>query len=435
MRYLLFLAALAISVRADDFERIKPIVDKHYAELDQLYTTLHANPELSTQEKQTAARLAAQLKAAGYDVTENVGGHGVVAVMKNGPGKTLLIRTDLDALPVKEETGAPYASTITTTDPAGKTVPVMHACGHDVHVTCMVGVARTLSALKDKWSGTLVLIGQPAEETVQGARAMLKDGLYTRFPKPDACLALHVDGDLRAGKVGYVSGFAMANVDTLDVVIRGVGGHGSAPHTTKDPIVIAAQTIVNLQTIASREVKATEAVVVTVGSIHGGTKHNIIPNEVTLQLTIRTYKDNVREQVLKSIERIVNGTATTAGVPSDRMPTITARDESVPACYNDPKLVEQVVGTFKKTFGDANVIEKEPTMGAEDFGLLGRQDPPIPCFMFRLGSVEEGKYNAAKAAKTPLPSLHSSIYLPHKEPTIRTGVQAMSAAALDFLKK
>jgi amidohydrolase len=430
---LIIIALLSFTSRADtSAELLRPLIEKEYASLDQLYTTIHSHPELSLQEAQTAKRLAAELRAAGYEVTENVGGHGIVAVMKNGEGKTLLLRTELDALPVREQTNAPYAS---ATDPNGKTVPVMHACGHDIHMTCLIGVARNMATLKDRWRGTLVLIGQPAEEIVKGAAAMLNDGLFTRFPRPDFCLAQHVDSELEAGKVGYVSGFAMANSDALDITIRGVGGHGAMPHNTKDPIVIAAQTILNLQTIASREVKATDSVVVTVGSIHGGTKHNIIPDEVALQLTVRTYKDEVREQVLKAIERIVNGTAATAGVPSDRMPIIKLRDESIPATYNTPELVDRVTATLRKTLGAENVVQREPTMGAEDFGLFGRTNPKIPIFMLRLGSIAPEKVAAAKSNNQRLPSLHSSGYLPQKEPTIRTGVTAMTAAALDLLAK
>jgi hippurate hydrolase len=427
-------SCLSSATGAADREAIAALVDQHYASLETLYTTIHRNPELSFQEEKTAKRLADELRAAGYDVTEKVGVHGVVAVLRNGPGKTLLIRTDLDALPVKEESGATYASAVTATDREGKTVPVMHACGHDVHVTCIVGVARTMAALKDQWSGTLVLIGQPAEEIVSGAKAMLKDGLFTRFPRPDYCLALHVDSDLESGKLGYVPGYAMANSDSVDVVIRGVGGHGAAPHVTKDPVVIAAQTILALQTIVSREVRPTDPCVVTVGSIHGGTKHNIIPDEVTLQLTVRTYKEEVRQKVFKAIERIAKGTAAAAGVPKELEPTVTVR-EGTPALYNSPELVDRVTATLKKTVGDANVVQREPSMGAEDFGLFGRDEPKIPIFMFRLGSVPAENVNASKSGGPALPSLHSSKYLPEKEPTLRTGVLSMTAAALDLLAK
>jgi hippurate hydrolase len=416
-------------------DEIAAIIEKDYAEIEKLYTHVHANPELSLKEAQTANRLAAELRGLGFEVAEGVGGHGVVAVMRNGEGKTLLLRTELDALPVKEETGAAYASTVTATDHAGKVVPVMHACGHDVHVACLVGTARAMVALKGQWRGTLVLIGQPAEELVRGARGMLADGLFTRFPRPDFCLAQHVDSELEAGKVGYVSGYAMANSDSIDVIIRGVGGHGAMPHMTKDPVVIAAQTILALQTIASREVKPIDSVVVTVGSINGGTKHNIIPDQVHMQLTVRTYKDDVREQVLKSIERIAKGTAAAAGVPEELQPIVKTTGQSTPATYNTPELVERVVGALKKTMGDEKVVEREPTMGAEDFGLYGRQEPKIPCFMFRLGSVPAERVAAAKAGGPALPSLHSSKYLPQKETTLRTGVMAMTAAALDLLGK
>jgi len=414
---------------------VEPLVEKEYPDLEKLYLHFHTHPELSLHETQTAKRLADELRAAGYEVTERVGGNGVVAVLKNGEGKTLLLRTELDALPVKENTGAAYASTVTTLDRAGRTVPVMHACGHDIHLTCLVGAARALAATKGRWHGTLILIGQPAEETVAGASAMLKDGLFTRFPRPDFCLAQHCDAELEAGKIGYVSGFAMANVDSLDIVIKGVGGHGAWPHKTKDPVLIAAQTIVNLQTIVSRETKPTDPAVVTVGSIHGGTKHNIIPDEVTLQLTVRTYKDEVREQTLKAIERIVKGTALTAGVPTELEPTIIKTSESTTATYNTPVLVDRTVAHLRTVLGNDNLVEREPAMGAEDFGLFGRTENKIPIFMFRLGTVAPEKVAAAKAGGPPLPSLHSSGYLPQKEPAIRTGVLAMTAAATDLLSK
>jgi amidohydrolase len=429
-----FLAAAA--TRADNTEDLRRIAEAQYPSLESLYTTIHRNPELSEQEEKTSARLASELKSAGFDVTTGVGGHGVVAVMKNGPGKTLLIRTDLDALPVKEQTGAPYASTVTARDPAGQAVAVMHACGHDVHVTCLVGVARAMAQLKERWKGTLVLIGQPAEEVVHGAAAMLKDGLFTRFPRPDWCLALHVDADLEAGKIGYVSGNALANVDSVDVTIRGVGAHGAQPDKGKDPVVIAAQTVLAFQTIDSREIDPLEPVVVTVGAIHGGTKRNIIPDEVVLKLTVRSYTDEVRAKTLAAIGRIAAGIAQAAGVPQDRMPVVThLDDESTPATYNDPALVERVVGTLRRTIGDANVVRREPVMGAEDFGRFGREEPKVPIFMYRLGSVSPDKLAASKKpGAAGLPSLHSAFYLPEPKATIRTGVVTMTAAALDLLQ-
>ena len=425
----------AAAARADLPEEIRQIAEKHYPSLESFYTTIHREPELSLAEEKTAQRLAAELKGAGYEVATNVGGHGVVAVLKNGPGKTLLIRTDLDALPVKEQTGAPYASTAQAKGATGQPVDVMHACGHDVHITCLVGVARAMAQLKDRWKGTLVLIGQPAEEVGKGAAAMLKDGLFTRFPRPDWCLALHVDAELEAGKVGYVPGYAMANVDSVDVVIRGVGGHGAMPHMTKDPVVIAAQTVLALQTIDSRETDPLEPVVVTVGSIHGGTKHNIIPDEVTLQLTVRTYKDDVRDRTLKAIERIARGTAQAAGVPAGREPVVTVKDEYTPATYNTPELVERVTPVFRRVLGEQNVVRREPVMGGEDFGRYGREEPRIPIFMYRLGSVPPEKVAASKKpGAPPLPSLHSAFYLPEPKATIRPGVVTMTAAAVDLLQ-
>jgi amidohydrolase len=432
--FILLIAAAA--ARAETADDIRRIAEAQYPSLESLYTTVHRNPELSEQEEKTAALLAAELKSAGYEVTTNVGGHGVVAVMKNGPGKTLLIRSDLDGLPVRELTGAPYASRVMTKDAAGQSVGVMHACGHDVHVTCLVGVARVMSQLKDRWKGTLVLVGQPAEEIVHGARDMLKDGLYTRFPRPDWCLALHVDAELEAGKVGYVSGYALANVDSVDVTIRGVGAHGAQPDKGKDPVVIAAQTVLAFQTIDSREIDPVQPVVVTVGAIHGGTKRNIIPDEVVLKLTVRSYSDEVRAKTLAAIERIANGIAQSAGVPDNRMPVVThLDDESTPATYNDPALVERVIGTFRRTVGEENVVKREPVMGAEDFGRFGTEEPKVPIFMYRLGSISGQRIAASKkTGAAPLPSLHSAIYLPEPKITIRTGVTTMTAAAIDLLQ-
>ena len=420
---------------ADD---VRAVVERHYPQLESLYQDLHRAPELSLVEVNTSRRLAAELRDAGYEVTTGVGGGtGIVAVLRNGPGKTLLVRADLDGLPVREETGAPYASTAVRHDAAGTEVRVMHACGHDVHMACLVGTARTLAEMKDRWTGTLVLVGQPAEEIVAGAAAMLKDGLYTRFPRPDWALALHVDAGLEAGKVGFVSGAAMAGVDSVDVTIRGVGGHGAYPNKTKDPIVIAAQTVLALQTISSREVDPLEPVVVTVGSIHGGTKRNIIPDEVTMQLTVRTYDDAVRGQTLAAIERVVEGTAKAAGVPDDRAPVVTLRGaESSPVMYNTPELVARVTGVFRGALGEGNVVERQPVMAGEDFGRFGREEPPVPVFLFWLGAVAPQRMAASKEpGAPPLPGLHSSKFLPEPTATIRTGVFAMTSAALDLLGK
>lgn len=416
-------------------ETIRSKVEAEYSNLFSLYQHFHANPELSFQEAKTAARLAGELKQAGFEVTTGVGKHGVVAVLRNGDGPTVLVRSDLDGLPVKEQTGLPYASTAMAKDDSGKDVPVMHACGHDVHMTCLVGVARVLTKLKDQWSGTLVMIGQPAEERGGGARAMLKDGLFTRFPRPDFCIALHDSAVLAAGTIGYTPGFAMANVDSVDITVRGVGGHGAQPHSTKDPIVLASQVVLVLQNIVSRELKPGTPAVVTVGSIHGGLKHNIIPDEVKLQLTVRSYADDVRAQLLKAIERIARGQAVAAGLPENLMPIVEINDDFTPATYNDPKLTARLVGVFQKWFGEANVLEQPPSMGGEDFAEYGRTDPKVPICMFSIGGVKRESYDAAKGGGKPLISLHSPFWSPDPEPTLKTGVTAMSAAVLELMTK
>jgi amidohydrolase len=414
---------------------VKSHVDQEYPNLFELYKNFHSHPELSFHEEKTSARLADELKRAGFEVTTGVGGYGVVAVLKNGSGPIVLVRSDLDALPVKEQTGLPYASTVTTKDDAGTEVPVMHACGHDVHITSLIGVARVLAQLKENWGGTLVLIGQPAEERGGGARRMLADGLFTRFPRPDVCLALHDDAEIPAGTVAYTSGFAQANVDFLDITIHGVGGHGAYPHKTKDPVVLAAQIILELQTIVSREIRPGEPAVVTVGSIHGGTKHNIIPDEVLLQLTVRSYTDEVRKQILDAINRIVRGQALAAGIPEDRLPEVKLSDDFTPAEYNNPELTEKLAGAFKSWFGDANVIKKKPTMGGEDFSEYGRTENKIPICMFTVGGVKPEDVKESDRTGKPLPSLHSSLWAPLPEPTIKTAITAMSAAVLELMGK
>ena len=392
-----------------------------------LYRHLHAHPELSFKETKTAERIAEELRAAGADVTTGVGKLGIVGVMKNGPGKTVLVRSDLDALPVTEATGLPYSSKVTTKDDEGNTVGVMHACGHDIHMTCLVGVARWLGTHKDQWSGTVVLIGQPAEERVGGAKEMLKDGLYTRFPKPDYALALHVAADLEIGRVAYRSGPAMASSTSVDILVRGKGGHGAGPDKTIDPIVLAAALIMDMQTIVSREVNPLNPAVVTVGSIHGGTKHNIIPSEVKLQLTLRAFNDQVRDQLIEAIKRRAAALAVAHRAPA---PTVEVSD-GTPATINTPSLVSKVVPLFVAALGESNVEEVEPTMGAEDFGLFGQGGVPI--FMFRLGTIPKAKVAASKASGEPLPTLHSALYAPDPVPSIETGVKAMSAAVVGLL--
>ncbi len=414
---------------------VQPLVERQFGELLELYKHLHTHPELSFMEEKTSERVAEELRKAGYDVTTHVGKYGVVSVLRNGNGPTVLIRTDLDGLPVKEQTGLPYASTVVTKDPAGNDVPVMHACGHDMNMTCIVGSAYVLARLKERWQGTLVVIGQPAEERVGGARAMLADGLFTRFPRPDFCLALHDDAEIRAGSIGYTPGYAMANVDSVDITIHGVGGHGAYPHKTKDPVVLAAKIVLDLQTIVSREVQPGEPAVVTVGSIHGGTKHNIIPDEVRLQLTVRSYTDEVRQQTLAAIKRIVRGQALAAGIPEDRLPEVKLEDEFTPATYNNPELSEKIAAVFRTWFGESNVIKKKPSMGGEDFAEYGRTEHKIPICMFFVGGVRPEALKESERTGQPLPSLHSPLWAPLPEPTIKTGVAAMTAAVLDLLGK
>ena len=424
-------------------QSLDAMIDRDIASLVATYKMLHAAPELSHQEEKTAAFFASQLRALGYTVTERIGkyenpdipGYGVVAVMKNGPGPTVLVRTELDALPVDEKTGLPYASKVKTKNEAGQEVSVMHACGHDIHITSLLGTAKMLSEMKNQWSGTLVLIGQPAEEVIDGARAMLRDGLYEKFPKPDFAIALHDSSELEAGKVGYTPGYALASSTSVDIKIRGVGGHGARPETTKDPIVIAAQVILALQTLVSRETSPLDPVVVTVGSIHGGSKHNIIPDEVNLQLSVRAYKEEVRKKILASIERIAKGIAMAAGVPEELAPIVKVSDTQVTtATYNDPKLTERLAAVFTKTLGKDNVVLVPPAMASEDFGAFSLQQT-IPATQFWLGAVDPAKVKQSRETGAPLPSLHSALFAPLPEPTLRTGIKAMTSAVLELMKK
>lgn len=427
-------SAVGQSSEGDRAEVAKRI-GAEFPSLFELYKHLHAHPELSFMEKNTAERIAEELRKAGLSVTQNVGGHGVVGMMKNGEGPTVLVRCDLDALPVKENTGLPFASQYKMTDEQGNEVFTMHACGHDIHMTSFVGTARILAGMKDRWKGTLVMIGQPAEERGGGAKAMLADGLFERFPLPDYCVALHVSSAMASGMVGYAEGYALANVDSVDIKIFGVGGHGAYPQSTKDPILLAAQTIVALQAIVSREIAPIEPAVVTVGSIHGGTKHNVIPEEVDLQLTVRSYSDETREKLLDAIKRIARGQAISAGLPEDKLPVVTVKDEFTPSTYNDPALTRRLAKTFKTWLGEGNAVERQPVMGGEDFGRYGRTKEKLPIFMFWLGAVSPESVKRSIATGGTLPSLHSSIFAPDSEPTIKTGVTAMSAAVLELLGK
>jgi hippurate hydrolase len=395
--------------------------------LIELYRHFHANPELSLQEKETAARFAEELKKTGAEVTPGIGGHGVVGLLKNGNGKTLMLRTDLDALPVTEQTNLVYGSQKKVAQEGGE-VGVMHACGHDIHITNLIGVARYLAAHKDRWRGTVMFVGQPAEERGMGAQAMLKDKLFERFPKPDFALALHCDPDLATGKVGCRGGYQLANVDSVDITVHGKGGHGAYPHTTVDPIVQAAQLILALQTIVSREVNPLEPAVVTVGSIHGGSKHNIISDRCHLQITVRSYSDETRKKLKDAIVRKAKGVAAACDAPEPEVKF----SEGTPALFNNEALAEKLTKHFRRELGEANVTEAERSMGGEDFSEYGRAGVPI--FMYRLGAVE-GKRLAryAQLGQEP-PSLHSPLFYPDAEEALTTAVQTMSSAVLHLLE-
>ncbi len=440
-RLFLPLVLIVFAFNAVNAQSLDPLVERDLPSLLSTYKMLHAAPELSRREEKTSAFVAGELRKFGFTVTERIGkyqnaqwvGYGLVGVLKNGPGPTVLVRTDLDALPVEEKTNLPYASKVKAKNDAGMDVSVMHACGHDIHMTSFLGTARLMAELKDRWSGTLIMLGQPAEETGEGAKAMLSDNLYTNFPRPDFAIALHDKPDLETGKVGYTPGYAMASATSIDIKIRGVGGHGSAPETTKDPVVVAAQVVMALQTIVSREKSALDPAVVTVGSIHGGTRYNIIPDEVDLQLTVRAYKEEGRKKVLAAIERIVKGVAATAGIPEDRAPIVKV-SEGTGATYNDPELIERMVGVFKRALGEENVVKLDPVMGSEDFGYFGL-DQKIPATLFWLGASEPAKVKAYRETGAPLPGWHSALFAPVPESTIRTGVKATTSALLDLMKK
>lgn len=445
-------AALGAPAHADD---LRSAIDADYGYVFDLYKYFHENPELSFKEIESSARLASELEALGFDVTtgvgdswvrkkakadagkvhEGVGGYGVVAVMENGDGPTLMVRADMDALPLEEKTGLSYASKAIGVDYKGQEAPVMHACAHDAHMAILIGMARRLVDMKDEWSGTLVLVGQPAEEVGLGAIAMLDDGLYERFPKPDFVIAEHTSGWDEAGAVTYTPGYALANVDSVDITVRGVGAHGSAPHMGKDPIVIGAQIINALQTLVSRETNPLEAGVVTVGSFQGGYKHNIIPDEAHLKITVRSYDDNVRQNLLDGIARIARAQAESAGLPEELMPIVTIEPDYTPSTYNDPELTERVMASVTSSLeGEAAVYVRPPSMGGEDFSQFGRTDDDIPTVIFWVGGADPVAMSEARAGrrKTP-PANHSPFFAPQPEPALKNGVQAMTAAALELL--
>ena len=411
-------------------------VGRQMPSLMEIYKDFHANPELSFMEVRSAGILAAEARKLGFQVTEKVGGTGIVAVMKNGPGPVVLVRADMDGLPVTEQTGLPGASKVRVTTAEGVETGVMHACGHDTHMTAWVGVARLMAANKAKWSGTLVMIGQPAEERGAGARMMLADGLYTRFPKPEYALAFHDAAQFPAGMIGYTPGYALAYVDSVDIWVKGVGGHGAYPQTTKDPIVLASRIVTALQTLVSREISPLDSAVVTVGSFHAGAKHNIISDEARLQLTVRSYTDEVRDHLLDGIARVAKGEAIAAGMPEDRMPVVTVqRDEYTPSTFNTPDFTEEMAAFLKQEIGEARVVRMPPVMGGEDFGRFAREDKSIKSMIFWVGGVPKAEIDAAKKDGRTLPSLHSPFWAPDAPAVISTATEALTAMAMKLMPK
>jgi len=407
--------------------------------LTETYMHLHRSPELSRHEENTSAFLAAELRKLGYSVTEHIGKYedgepafGVVAILENGPGPRLLIRTDMDALPVEEKTGLDYASTVKTTNAQGQQVGVMHACGHDLHMTVFLGTAREMAARKSQWHGTLMLIGQPSEEIVQGAAAMIADRLYERFGRPDFVLAEHDSNDVPAGSISVKGGPLLASATTLTVTMRGIGGHGSRPEAGKDPIVLAAEFVLVAQTIVSRQIDPQQPAVLTIGMIHGGTKNNIIPDEVTMGLTLRTYSSSVRDAIVADVRRTAEGLAQAYGVPADRMPVVTI-GESTPATINDTALAERVRASASAALGNNRVLEAKPVMGSEDVGGFSL-DGKIPAVMFWLGAADPAKLDESLKSGKPMPSLHSALFAPVYTAAIPAGVTAMTSMALDLLK-
>jgi len=442
MRVLVLLLTV-LPIMAAPADDLRTIVEAQVPALFAIYKDLHAHPEISQHEERTSALLAEELRKAGYTVTEHVGKYpdgraafGVVAVLRNGAGPTVLVRTDMDALPVEEKTGLPYASTIHTKDDAGQTVGAMHACGHDLHMASFLGTARTLAGMKNRWHGTLMLIGQPSEERVSGARAMLAERLYERFGRPDYCIAQHDTPEIAAGQAGVVAGPMLSGANTVDVIIRGVGGHGARPETTKDPVVMAAQFVLALQTIVSRQTAPQDPAVVTVGSIHGGTRPNIVPDEVKLQISTRAFSEEVRRTTLAAIERTARGVALAAGVPEDRAPIVQINQaESVPVTFNDPALAARLKGALSAALGSQNVLDGKAAMVSEDFGLFGLEGRQIPCVMLWLGVADPAKLKESLRTGHALPSLHSSLFAPLPEPAIRTGVIAMTSAVLNLMAR
>ncbi len=437
------LLSLAFSLSA--FAQTPDVAAFESAQLPSLlatYKDIHAHAELSHFESRTSAILADGLRQAGYTVTDHVGiypdgsrAFGVVGILKNGTGPTLLIRGDMDALPIIEETGAPYASHVMAKNLAGQQVGVMHACGHDIHTTVLLGTARTLAAERSLWHGTLMIVGQPSEETIDGAKAMLKDGIYDRFGRPDMIIGLHDGSATAAGTVGYRAAGAQAGATSVDVTIRGIGGHGAIPNAGRDPIVLAALYITQIQTIVSREEDPQDPTVVTVGHIVGGTKRNIIPDEVKLELTVRTFSDHSRQVVLDALNNMAKGIATSAGLPPEKFPTVTVlEDESSTVTYNDPALTARVKTILEATLGADKVSENPPISASEDVGFFSLPGHQIPMVYFGLGAANPAQLAAAHAANKELPGPHTSRFLPDPEPTLATGLKSLTAVALSLLK-
>lgn len=429
------MSALALAAAPAQADELRDAVAKDLPGLVTLYQDLHANPELSFQEVGTAKKLAARARAMGFEVTEGVGKTGVVAVMTNGNGPTVMLRADMDGLPVIEQTGLSFASKRRAVPQNGIETGVMHACGHDTHMAAWIGTAQQLVARRDQWSGTLVMILQPAEEIGEGAKAMLDDGLYTRFPKPDYVLAFHDAAQAPAGVIGYSKGFALANVDSVDVVVQGVGGHGAYPHTTKDPVVIASSIVMRLQTLVSRELNPTESAVVTVGSFQAGSKHNIIPDEARLQITVRSYEDKTRKHLLDGIARIARAEAMAAGLPDDKLPKVTVADPYTPATYNTPEFTETAMAGLKSRF-EGRVFETPATMGGEDFSQFYRADREnVESLIFWVGGVPQAQWERAQKGEIELPSLHSPFWAPDAPVVIATATEALTAATLKLMAK
>lgn len=415
-------------------QRLDAAVAARLADLTALYRHFHAHPELSEREERTAARVAAELDRVDIKVLTGIGGHGVAGLLENGPGPTLLIRADMDALPVTEATGLPFVSKVRDIGSGGREVGVMHACGHDLHMTCMIGAAAVLSELKDAWSGKLLLAAQPAEETVGGARLMMEDGLYDRVGGPDFGIALHVEPDLPSGSVALGTGVRSAGSHPLDVAIRGRGGHGAMPHKTIDPVVLASRFVLALQTIVSRELDPADMGLITVGSIHGGSKRNIIPDRVDLDLTIRFFKPEVGEHIVEAVKRTADGLARAAGLPPHLRPIVTTAEPPFPPVINDPDLTRRLTQVFTDLLGADNVTETPPSTGSEDFGFFGLTDPVVPLAYYKLGVTDRERLDAAKNGNREVSLLHEAGFYPDLEKSLPTGLMTLAGAVLSVLE-